>query len=230
MEKNEIKIYKSYKSSLRHNNNLCRYKWNISENEMDKIDHEIIDLVPKEAKILEVGSGDGRLAEKLMNKREDITFYHGIDIVEESLIDARNRNIRDVKIYRANYWDILSEDGEWNFVISQGVLFSCTNPEYKGLLMDLLDNTSDKGFIVLSVISLKPRVAMLEKSLENSVNVSEYYLKGPRKRFNFPENLYNHPFWIIREGIKNKNVPIIPDILKGLPKEWTREDLDCIFK
>jgi cyclopropane fatty-acyl-phospholipid synthase-like methyltransferase len=192
--------------------------------EMMKIDNEIINLVPKSARILEVGCGDGRLAESLMTKRHDITSYLGIDLVEESVRDAIKKNIRDTKFARENYWDVLSADGDWDFVISEGVLFSCTNSKYKGLLMDLLDNTAERGYIVLSVVTMKPRVAMMEKSLENSAGIVEYYLRGPnRKRFNFPERLYNHPFWIIRKGIKNKRIPEVPLELKGLPED------NCLF-
>lgn len=219
MESKGLEYYEEYRKTFHKytQESPMKYRWNISMDEMIKIDNEIACLIPHKAKILEVGCGNGRTAEIIMNQRPDITFYHGIDFVAGSIKEAQEKNIRDTKIYRANYWDILSEDGEWDFVISCGVLFTCTNPEYKGLLMDLLDNTATRGYIVLSVITLKPRVAMLEKSYNNSINISEYYLKGKRTKFNFPERLYNHPFWIIREGIKNKNVPDVPDLLKGLP-------------
>ena len=216
MKKNEIMNHESYRrSTLKYDSmDPKRFHWNLS---MDSIDKEIIELVPAGAKILEVGYGDGRLAEKLMKQRPDITFYHGIDLLDDTLKEIQDKNIRDTKFYKANCWDVLSEDGDWDFVISCGVLFTCTDPLYKSILMDLLDSTAPRGYFVLSIIMLKPKIVALEKSINNSINISDYYIKGKRTKINFPERLYNQPFWVIREGIKHKHIPKVPDSERGLP-------------
>lgn len=222
MEKAGTEQYESYRKEFFKYDSYDskKFKWNTSINESTCIDDNIISLVPKNAKILEVGCGNGILAESLMNKRQDITFYHGVDFVEEGILEATKKNIRDAKFYRANFWDVLSEVGEWNFVISEGALFTCTELQHRSLLMDLLDSAAEMGFIVLTIITKKPKVAMLDKSLENSINTSEYYLRGPNQNvFDLPPKMFNHPFWIIREGIKNKIVPNVPKKLKGLPKD-----------
>ena len=72
-------------------------------------------------------------------------------------------------------------------------------------------------------MSTQVQAVDVEKSYENSVGIKECYLRGKRTKFLFPENLYNHPFWIVREGIKNKQIPEIPESLKGLPED------DCLL-
>jgi len=227
MDELERKHYKDYKgTSKKYKTEPQRYKWNISMEDMLVIDKEIVSLVPPNARVLEVGCGDGRLAGRLMATSDSIKSYLGIDLVQESLDDAVKRNIRNTQFIRANYWDVLLEDSpDWDFVISEGVLFTCTNPKYKSLLMNLLDNTAEKGFFVLSVLSLKPKSEDLQKSFKNSVGITDCYLKGKRDRFLFEERLWNHPFWIVRSGIKNKQIPEIPKELLGLPEA----DIEIFF-
>ena len=206
---------------------LKRFGWdagNTTLSHLDNFDDNIICLVPNGAKILEVGCGDGRLAEKIITRRPDIKFYQAFDIILENIIEAKKRKL-PVNFYRGNCWNELSKDGDWDFVISQGVLFSHTNHEYKNLLMDLLHNTAERGFIVVSITFIKPGIKQLKQILDKSINVKEYHLTGEKDTFDLPAKWFNHPFWIIRDGIKQKSIPKIPDILKRLP-----EDDNKIFK
>lgn len=218
MINSEIKYFKKYSASVYLADYMQRFLWRradlraISKSEMDKFDEDLVSLIPEGVRLLEVGCGNGRLAEKIINT-VNIASYEGFDLVEKNVEDARKRI--DLNFYRANLWDVLSQDGDWDFILSQGTLFTCTEPDHRNLLLELIHNTAARGFVCAAVVFRKPKVSKLKDIVDRSIGVKDFDFGS---RIKLPPKLFNSIFWVVRDGIKEKRVPEIPCELKGLPE------------
>lgn len=188
--------------------------------EMKKIYEGLSNLVPQNVtNILEPGVGCGGLAEAIMKKRPDIV-YQGFDLIPDN-VEACKKILPKMIVWEDNYWNVMTRHNrDWDFIISNGVLFSCTDLKYRPLLFDLLDAVSPKGFIVSALrgnnerggISSDVLEEKIEKCLSNSIGLDQYYYKG--KRDFLPSSLlkWHSIFYVFREGTKAK-MPDIPEIL-----------------
>lgn len=212
LEKKHFKIFTKL-AFRKPDDEMGRYKWNATEDEFQEIDKQIIKLVPKNASVLEVGCGNGRFAKRLLEARDDIK-YQGFDIVKQNVRDAQKR-LPSQLFYRANYWEVLTTPDilGFDYVISQGVLFTCTNPKYKDLLLELLNNSATKGFFVMCIAMLKPRKAEIQKVYSKSKGVID-----SNRCVSMPSRLINTAFWISRAGVIDRKIPKIPKYLKSMPE------------
>lgn len=188
--------------------------------ELKQIYEGLADLIPSNVKnVLEPGVGCGGLAEAVMRKRPEI-IYQGFDIIPDN-IDFCKKVLPNISLWVDNYWNVMNQPNrDWDFIISYGVLFSCTDLEYRPLLFDLLDAVSPKGFIVAALRGDSPRGGIsnevleekMEKCLDNSIGLNKYYYKG--KRDYLPSSLlkWQHLFYVFREGTKAE-MPDVPKIL-----------------
>lgn len=188
--------------------------------EMKQIYDGFAELIPANVtNILEPGVGCGGLAESVMTKRPEIT-YQGFDFISDN-VEVCKKILPKMIVWEDNYWNVMTRPNrDWDFIISNGVLFSCTDLEYRPLLFDLLDAVSPKGFIVAALRGNNPRggidsealEAKMEKCLNNSIGLDKYYYKG--KRDYLPSNLlkWHHLFYVFREGTKAE-MPDVPKIL-----------------
>jgi len=199
-------------------NTPARFKWyGYTKEEINEHHIDIVNLIPSHVRsVLEIGCGDGQLAEMIVNNRKDI-IYNGFDIVPKNVADARRR-LENQNFYVGNYWTELNKPVHWDFVISMGVLFSTTDQKYVPLLFDLLNNASPKGFVVLSLrgswgIPMKILEEKMKHAIVSSIGLKRYYYRGERDFL--PQNLVkrNHPFFIWRENVIRKELQIPETLL-----------------
>jgi len=214
------KVQRSYANSAKKyaGDDPRRFQWyGFTKEQLAAIQQDTVNLIPKNVKtVLEVGCGVGFLAELIRTQRPDI-HYRGFDIVQQNVQEAQERN-PGLDIFQGNYWKVLADytPGDWEFVISVGVLFTTTDPEHRELLLTLLDRSSPKGFISLCLggswgLSSAQKADFFGRSLSNSVGETFAYYKG--KRAFYPQNVitYQHPFILFREGvIETPNLPKVP--------------------
>jgi trans-aconitate methyltransferase len=219
-----------------------RFQWySYSKEQMTAIWKGVVDLIPADVtKVLEVGCGAGSLATILREKRPDIT-YRGFDIVHKNVEDALARN-PGMDITQGNFWKVLSEykPGDWEFVISVGVLFSVTEPQHLELLFKLLDATAPRGWVVLCLggswgLSAEQKHTFMEAAAAHSSNVTTCYYKG--KRDFLPQSIttYNSPLVMIRDAGGVTAIPVIPQELLDFtlpqddPKAEPEEEEGSLF-
>lgn len=151
--------------------------------EVEAIYDEVIAKIPAGAtKVLELGCGGGHFAERLRAALPAIG-YRGIDIVPENVTAAETLlPAEDFDI--GNAWEYLAEAAvDWDFIVSVGCLFACTDQRGRGDLFDLMDAKSSLGFIVLGrpeQLEADWLDAKMTASLAASTNVAESYHVGAR--------------------------------------------------
>jgi cyclopropane fatty-acyl-phospholipid synthase-like methyltransferase len=211
----EKKSYEKSAVKYNHVDEIRRFKWYGAKLEdMEKFDMDIVDMIPEHCKVLEVGCGSGRLAKKIFENRDDVK-YVGIDIVEDNIKSCHDLNLAGFKFKVMNYWNALVEE-HFNFVISEGVLFSTTDKKYTELLFDLLNSKATKGFFVMAIVLPElgiPKEIMeskMAKAIENSNGIEEYYFKGKREKLSKIPVQLNRVFYLVRKSqaeIIEVNVP-----------------------
>lgn len=197
---------------------MNRFKWYGSTlTKFDKFDFSIIPLIPQNANVLEVGCGNGRFAKKLHQNRKDIR-YHGIDIVEKNIEFCNSLNLSGYRFTEKNYWKALAE-GDFDFVVSIGVLFTTTDLPYMETLWELLDVKAKRGFLCMAIERdsciftkdwglpkdmLNDRMA---ETIEHSIGFAASFIKDEKLPAKF-----NSLFYIVRDDTKAV-CPEIPDVL-----------------
>jgi hypothetical protein len=222
------------KSALKYknSNHPLRLKWfGQTKEEMAQLYKEIANLIPSHIKsILEPSIGCGHLAKAILKIHPNIQ-YRGFDIVEQNVLDSK-KLLPDIDIWNDNYWNVLSQKPTWDFIISNGVLFSCTAKDQRSLLFDLLDAASPKGFLVTCLRGQELGLSTgflhekMQQCINNSIDVIDYYYKGKRDFLSSDVlKWYFTIFFIFREGTKAK----MPDVPEELISEFVPESLDKGF-
>ena len=217
------KVQKSYArgATKYHADDPKRFQWySYSHEQMKSMWSGVVDLIPDDVtKVLEVGCGCGHLATILKEKRPDVA-YTGFDIVHQNIKDAVELR-PGIEFYQGNYWNVLSsfKEGDWDFVISVGAMFTSTGEEYVELLFDLLEATSPKGFVVLTLgsswrLNAEQKMTYMERARSRSKGVTMCYYKGKRDWLSKDITTYNQPLVLHRQGWFD--APVIPDILPEL--------------
>lgn len=158
----------------------ARYDWtHHTQAEVEAIWDEVIAKIPAEAtKVLEIGCGGGGLAAKLKVARPDIG-YHGIDVAAENIATAEALGLVDYTFEQGSLGEVLSDpEGDWDFVVSVGCLFTCTDRRFENKLAELLDSAAPKGYILVMDQNRIPR--NLESLIQASPDLTESYTEGAR--------------------------------------------------
>jgi len=223
MDIKTIKEKKAYeRSAVKYQEDkIRRFKW-YGANLVDFaiLDNEMVNMIPENAKVLEVGCGDGRFAHVLHEKRKDVS-YIGIDFIDDNIKLCKELKLKEYSFFVDNYWTALLTYS-YDFIVSQGVLFSTTDPQYCNLLFSLLNKASTKGFIVMAIvmpmigINKEDLALQMENVKETSIAATEFYYKGSKK--NEPISKVpvrtNRIFYVIRDNVEdNTTVTSIPEEL-----------------
>ena len=101
----------------------------------------VAEILPKNVRLLDVGSGNGQLAKYIMTERPDI-YVEGLDIMDwpEQLI----------KITRFDGETIPFKDSEWDYCMVSDVLHHCEDP--RKLLAELV-RVAKRGVVIKDHIS-----------------------------------------------------------------------------
>lgn len=205
--------------------NMRRYKWyGVTEEDFDDIDKFFVDTIPCQAKVLEVGCGGGRLAKKIYQEKK-VLSYRGIDIVDLNIMECKKLGLDGFEFCVDNYWRAMTDSMcDFDFIISQGVLFSSTDVQYTDLLFQLLDSVAVKGFVVMAAnynkmtgISKDDTLRLMNGAISKSVNIKDFSC-NERQKVKLPPLLFNKIFWITRDGT-NEAQPEISDELKILKSQ-----------
>jgi hypothetical protein len=162
---------------------LKRFGWDSHDlAEVDAIYAEVITKIPADAtKVLEIGCGDGRFAAALTAARPAIG-YQGLDLVPENVATAKENN-PTLDFAVGNFWEYLPETAtpDWDFIVSIGCLFYCTDPREMGVRLNLLDSKATKGFsLLVSPKQVKAIQVLMPDTLTRSTGVSASYYEGTR--------------------------------------------------
>jgi len=189
-----------------------------SDAEMDAIYDEIIAKIPAGAtKVLELGCGDGRFAGRLRAANGTIG-YRGVDIVPEN-VSAAQAALPAEEFVIGNAAEYLMEaTADWDFVVSIGCLFHCTDNKRAALIFDLLDAKAPKGFFVLADVAHATPAFLTEKMAEalgTSTNAADSYYEGARAFLDATAALKDvmHPFYVHRDDTTAEVPESIPAVL-----------------
>ncbi len=122
------------------------------------------DSIFPDAKVLDVGCGDGRSILDILPITKDIV---GVDYDEQAVLDAKKnlRQYSEVKIIRADARDLPFGNKTFDFVISL-VTFVNLDENKEKILREMKRVLKDKGFIIMSVFSedaFEERMRMYKK-------------------------------------------------------------------
>lgn len=128
------------------NYNLKPFKWSSHE--------RILDLIPQNTKVLDVGCASGYLAALIKEKG---CVVDGIDNDAESILEAK-------KYCNASVLDIAREkiQGKYDIIILGDILEHLENPGK--ILADLKENLNKGGYIIVSlpnIVNIYPRLKIL---------------------------------------------------------------------
>jgi len=198
-----------------------RYDWVAPDNapddgfdeaEVTAIYGEIIDKIPADASVLEIGCGGGQFAEALKTAKPGIT-YKGIDLVPEN-IDAAEALLPAEDFHIANAWEFLKETAvDWDFIVSVNCLFTCTEERYAEDLFTLVDSKAPKGFFVLATGSQEFIDERMTAALAASTNVSDSYHQGARDWLTDATlKSLLRPFYILRDSTSTEAPALNPRV------------------
>jgi len=107
--------------------------------------------ITKNARVLEVGCGDGRSIKDILDITTDIV---GIDHDEKAVADAKNnfKDYKSIKILKANAENLPLENKEFDFVICMTTFANFADSKQK-VLSEMKRVLKDDGFIIISVFS-----------------------------------------------------------------------------
>jgi ubiquinone/menaquinone biosynthesis C-methylase UbiE len=144
----------------------------IYKRRINRLCENLARLIPKNARMLDVGCGDGLLASQIMEKRDDVSIS-GIDIV------ARKKTFIPVHIYVDNRFPF--EDSSYDAVMFVDVLHHSDNPEH---LLCEAKRVAKRTIIIkdhlVSGLFAKPRLRFMDDvgNLRHGVNlVYNYWTK-----------------------------------------------------
>ena len=107
--------------------------------------------ITKNAKVLEVGCGEGRSLNDIINLTENLTgIDHDPDAVKEAKVNVKK--YPKIKIFRAEATVIPFEDKSFDFVICMTTFANFGNKKYK-VLDEMKRVLKDQGIIIISVFS-----------------------------------------------------------------------------
>lgn len=196
-----------------------RYDWvapddapddGFDEAEVTALYGEIIDKIPADASVLEIGCGGGQFAEALKTAKPGVT-YKGIDLVPENIAAAETL-LPAEEFHIGNVWDFLDEAAvDWDFIVSVNCLFSCTEPDFAEDLFNLMDAKASKGFFILAMASQEFIDERMTAALAASTNVSESYHQGARDWLTDAtlKGLLR-PFYVLRDSTSTEAPTINP--------------------
>jgi ubiquinone/menaquinone biosynthesis C-methylase UbiE len=107
--------------------------------------------ITKDAKVLEVGCGEGRSLKDIINITENLT---GIDHDPDAIKEAKTnlKGFSKIKLLTAEAADMPFKDKSFDFVICMTTFANFGNKKYK-VLEEMKRVLADKGSIILSVFS-----------------------------------------------------------------------------
>ncbi len=116
-------------------------------------------LIPKTAKVLEIGAGTGRIIESLDNKLRKI---FGIDITNIFYLKNKFKNNKNVKIFKMDAENLKFQDNSFDFcVIMYNTLGLMQHPEK--VLQECKRVTKNNGFIILSTYEIDKKYTLNER-------------------------------------------------------------------
>lgn len=128
------------------------HKHRVTDRRTDAIARAIATIAPLDSRVLDIGSGNGRLAERLTSYRQDLEI-EGIDIKS-----AENPKL-PIRVYDGHH--IPYDDSSWDMCMLNDVLHHCTSPveilreakrvarEYILIKDHVADNLFDKTLLCL---------------------------------------------------------------------------------
>jgi len=157
-------------------------------------------IITKDAKVLDVGCGNGRSIFDILPKTKNIV---GIDHDDKAVIDAKNNfsEYPSVKIIKAEATRLPFNDKEFDFVICMYSLVNFADKKFK-ILEEMKRVLKESGKIIISVFS--------EDALEERMKA--YKALGVK----------------IRE-VKNGTVFFGESVGDNISEQFTKEQLEAIF-
>jgi len=136
--------------------------------------------ITKNAKVLEVGCGDGRSIKDILDITTNIV---GIDHDEKAVADAKNnfKDYKTIRILKAKAENLPFENKEFDFVICMTTFANFADSKQK-VLSEMKRVLKDDGFIIISVFSedaFEERMKMYKK-----LNAPIKEIKGTMVIFN----------------------------------------------
>lgn len=124
----------------------------------------LVKHITKNAKVLEVGCGDGRSIMDIVGITTNIV---GIDHDEKAVADAKSnfKNHPNIKILKARAENLPFENKEFNFVMCMTTFANFADSKQK-VLLEMKRVLKDNGFIIISVFSedaFEERMKMYKK-------------------------------------------------------------------
>ncbi|MBI2110495.1 class I SAM-dependent methyltransferase [Candidatus Woesearchaeota archaeon] len=156
--------------------------------------------ITKNAKVLEVGCGDGRSIKDILDVTTNIV---GIDHDEKAVADVKNnfKDYKTIRILKAKAENLPFENKEFDFVICMTTFANFADSKQK-VLSEMKRVLKDDGFIIISVFS--------EDAFEERMKIY--------KKLNFP----------IKE-IKGTTVIFNEEIGDNVSEQFSKEQLVGVF-
>lgn len=192
----------------------------------------------KPIRILELGSGTGFLASRILESLEDFEMtYVGVDFSNAACEKATKRNLRNARFLAQDYFDFFESTAqEFDIVLSQRSIMALLDPAQQDSLLDLIHEhmaPSSYGFFSEGVNDGLKQINVMRKQLKLEASYEKVWHSRYMERSQFERVFgqvdaedFSSLYWLITRVIypyfeEPKHNTVLHDFAASLPQTGT---------